>query len=132
MYTPHQYYFTFKVICCFNAIYFPLFQGLSSSRFGGLCSYPNRYLSAPSVTNVPALTTCSSASTLSRNHFAFSSQPWLRFSPYLIPAATTLRQQMFAARLNSRSNSLSESRESRPVSVNHKARRRTASPKKNN
>ncbi|XP_075876408.1 T-box transcription factor TBX2b-like isoform X2 [Nelusetta ayraudi] len=108
------------------------YQGLSSSQFGGLCSYSNRYLSAPSVTNVPALTTCSSASTLSRNHFAFSSQPWLRFSPYLIPAATTLRQQMFAARLNSRSNSLSESRESRPVSVNHKARRRTASPKKNN
>lgn len=131
-FTSHSRYITlilFKVICCFNATYLSLFQGLSSSQLGGLCSYPNRYLTAPSVTNVPA--TFSSASTRSRNHFAFSSQPWLRFSPYLIPAAITLRQQMFAARLNSRSNSLSESRESRPVPVNHRARRRTASPKNN-
>lgn len=110
--------------------FFPL-QGLSSSRLGGLFSYPYRYMAAPFVPNVPALNTCSSASSLPRSHFVCRPQPWLRFNPYLIPTSITFRQHMRAARLPNRPNPLSESRESGPVSENHKAKWRTASPKNN-
>ncbi|XP_059207976.1 T-box transcription factor TBX2b-like [Centropristis striata] len=106
-------------------------QGISLSPFGGLFSYPYGYMTAP------ALPTCSATSTLARNQCFRSSRPWLRFSPYPIPAVTS-SQNLLTTRLPGRSNpqsevSKSQSRQSSPVSDNHghktKAKQKTAPPK---
>ncbi|XP_029304106.1 T-box transcription factor TBX3-like [Cottoperca gobio] len=109
-------------------------QGISLSPFGGLFSYPYGYMAAP------ALPACSATSTLARNHTFRSSRPWLRFNPYHIPTTSvTSGQNLLTSRSPGNSNSQYElsksgSRESSPVSDNHKspktkAKQKTASPK---
>ncbi|XP_077596135.1 T-box transcription factor TBX2b-like isoform X1 [Stigmatopora nigra] len=61
-------------------------QGLSLPHFGGLLSYPWNYVTSPST---PALQSSSSTSALLRNRSFHSAMPWLRMSPYQIPAVAT-------------------------------------------
>ncbi|XP_074528798.1 T-box transcription factor TBX2b-like [Halichoeres trimaculatus] len=94
-------------------------QGIPLSPFGGLLSYPYRYMAAPTAIT-PALPTCSAASTPSRHHCFRNHQPWLRFSPYQIPTSVTSSQNLHTAVSPGSSNSQSEptksgSRESSPV-----------------
>ncbi|KAG7223332.1 hypothetical protein INR49_015688 [Caranx melampygus] len=94
-------------------------QGISLSPFGGLLSYPYRYMAAP-TTITPALPTSSATSSLTRNHSFRSSRPWLRFSPYQIP--TSLTSSLLMTKSAGSPNSLSElcksnSRESDPLSA---------------
>ncbi|XP_071317617.1 T-box transcription factor TBX2b-like [Trachinotus anak] len=63
-------------------------QGISVSPFGGLLSYPYRYMAAPAAVT-PALPTSSATSSLTRNHCFRSSRPWMRLSPYQIPSSLT-------------------------------------------
>ncbi|XP_034539190.1 T-box transcription factor TBX2b-like isoform X2 [Notolabrus celidotus] len=109
-------------------------QGIPLSPFGGLLSYPYRYMAAPTAI-APALPTCSAASTPARNHCFRSHQPWLRFSPYQIPTSVTSSQNLLSTVSPARSSSQSEltksgSRESSPVSDNpshrNKAKLKTA------
>ncbi|XP_051257966.1 T-box transcription factor TBX2b-like [Dicentrarchus labrax] len=99
-------------------------QGISLSPFGGLLSYPYRYMAA-SAAIAPALPTCSATSTLASNHCFRSPRPWLRFSPYQIPNSVTSSQNhLRTTRSPGSSNSQSElsksgSRNSSPVSDNH-------------
>ncbi|XP_018548164.1 T-box transcription factor TBX2b [Lates calcarifer] len=97
-------------------------QGISLSPFGGLLSYPYRYMAAPAAI-APALPTCSATSSLTNNHHFRSSRPWLRFNPYQIPTSVTSCQSLLTTRSNA-SNSRSElsksgSRESSPVYDDH-------------
>lgn len=106
-------------------------QGISLSQFGGLCSHPYCYVAAPAA-SVPTLPTCSSTTTLDRNHSLLRPQPRLRFSPYLIPTSVTSTKSMLADRLPSGCNTLSElsksrSRESSPVSDSHSHKPRAMS-----
>ncbi|XP_069001717.1 T-box transcription factor TBX3-like [Embiotoca jacksoni] len=112
-------------------------QGLSLSPFGGLFSYPYRYMAAPGAV-APALHTCPATPSLARNHRYSHTQPWLRFSPYQIPTSATLGQNLLSTRLPGRSHAQPEltksgSRESSPVSDNHsyqtKAKLKTVPPK---
>ncbi|XP_041657979.1 T-box transcription factor TBX2b-like [Cheilinus undulatus] len=101
-------------------------QGIPLSPFGGLLSYPYRYMAAPTSV-APALPTCFPTSTLTRNHCFRSHQPWLRFSPYPIPTSITSCQNLFTTGSPVSSNSQSElsqygSRESSPESDNHSYR----------
>ncbi|XP_070773633.1 T-box transcription factor TBX2b-like [Enoplosus armatus] len=111
-------------------------QGISLSPFGGLFSYPYRYMAAPAAVG-PALPTSSATSTLARNHCFRSSRPWLRFSPYQIPTSVIASQNLLTTSSPGGSKSQSElsksgSRESSPVSNNrsHKtmAKQKTAPP----
>nr|XP_046267712.1 T-box transcription factor TBX2b-like [Scatophagus argus] len=111
-------------------------QGISLSPFRGML-YPYRYTAAPTAIST-AFPTCSSTSALSRKHSFRSLQPWLRFSPYLIPTSFTSRQNILRSGLPVNSKSHSElsksgSRESSPVfdSYSHKikAKQKTAPPK---
>lgn len=106
-------------------------QGISLSPFGGLFSYPYRYMASPGAA-APALPTCSATSTLSRNHRYSNSQPWLHFSPYQVPASVNSSQNVLVNRLTGRSQSKpskSGSREPSPLFDNHgyktKAKKRT-------
>uniref|UniRef100_A0A3Q3ESL1 T-box transcription factor 2a n=1 Tax=Labrus bergylta TaxID=56723 RepID=A0A3Q3ESL1_9LABR len=97
-------------------------QGIPLSPFGGLLSYPYRYMAAPAAI-APALPTCSATSTLARNHCFRSHQPWLRFNPYQIPTSAASCQNLLTTGSPASSNSLSElsksgSRESSPVTEN--------------
>uniref|UniRef100_UPI0037E9173E T-box transcription factor TBX2b-like n=1 Tax=Semicossyphus pulcher TaxID=241346 RepID=UPI0037E9173E len=109
-------------------------QGIPLSPFGGLLSYPYRYMAAPAAI-APALPTCSATPTLTRNPCFRSHQPWLRFSPYQIPTSVTSSQNLLRtgspASLNSQSEpSKSGSRESSPVSDNpsHKTKSKLKTP----
>ncbi|XP_057676114.1 T-box transcription factor TBX2b-like [Corythoichthys intestinalis] len=62
-------------------------QGLSLPHFGGLLSYPWNYASTPT------LPTGSTTSALLRNRSFHSAIPWLRMSPYQIPAAAAVPGQ---------------------------------------
>ncbi|XP_077402887.1 T-box transcription factor TBX2b-like isoform X2 [Vanacampus margaritifer] len=75
-------------------------QGLSIPPFGGLLSYPWSYLTSPAATT-PALTTASTTSAFLRNRSFHSSLPWLRMSPYQIPAASISSQKLLTASSNS-------------------------------
>ncbi|XP_035523045.1 T-box transcription factor TBX2-like [Morone saxatilis] len=113
-------------------------QGISLSPFGGLLSYPYRYMAA-SAAIAPALPTCSATSTLASNHCFRSPRPWLRFNPYQIPNSVTSSQNhLHTTRSPGSSNSQSEvsksgSRNSSPVSDSHshksKAKQKTAPPR---
>uniref|UniRef100_A0A3Q3ES47 T-box transcription factor 2a n=1 Tax=Labrus bergylta TaxID=56723 RepID=A0A3Q3ES47_9LABR len=96
-------------------------QGIPLSPFGGLLSYPYRYMAAPAAI-APALPTCSATSTLARNHCFRSHQPWLRFNPYQIPTSAASCQNLLTTGSPASSNSLSElsksgSRESSPQPI---------------
>uniref|UniRef100_A0A3Q4HM59 T-box transcription factor 2a n=1 Tax=Neolamprologus brichardi TaxID=32507 RepID=A0A3Q4HM59_NEOBR len=83
-------------------------QGISPSPYGGLFSYPYRYMAAPgSVT--PALSFCTATSSHSRNQRYSNSRPWVRFSPYQIPTSITSSQNLLTSRLPGRSQSERES-----------------------
>ncbi|XP_047462173.1 T-box transcription factor TBX2b-like isoform X2 [Mugil cephalus] len=104
-------------------------QGVSLSPFGGLFSYPYRYMASPGAV-APALPSCRATSTLNRNHRHSNSQPWLHFSPYQVPASVTSRQTVLANRLMGRSQAHSQlsksgSRESSPLSDNHGCKMKT-------
>uniref|UniRef100_A0A672F9Z1 T-box transcription factor 2a n=1 Tax=Salarias fasciatus TaxID=181472 RepID=A0A672F9Z1_SALFA len=109
-------------------------QGISLSPFGGLLSYPYRYMSAPGAI-APALPTCSATSSLTRNQLHSNSRPWLRFSPYQIPTPAASSQNPLTARLHGRSQNQPENRGSSPVSDSHssknKAKHKTFLPKAN-
>ncbi|XP_039870648.1 T-box transcription factor TBX3-like [Simochromis diagramma] len=82
-------------------------QGISPSPYGGLFSYPYRYMAAPgSVT--PALSFCTATSSHSRNQRYSNSRPWVRFSPYQIPTSITSSQNLLTSRLPGRSYLQSE------------------------
>lgn len=85
-----------------------------------LHSYPHHYKAAAAAANISVLPTCSSTSLLTKTHRFRSPQPWLRFSPYLIPASVNLKQSMRPVRFRGSSNSLPKSgtKESSPVSDN--------------
>uniref|UniRef100_I3J0L4 T-box transcription factor 2a n=1 Tax=Oreochromis niloticus TaxID=8128 RepID=I3J0L4_ORENI len=82
-------------------------QGISPSPYGGLFSYPYRYMAAPgSVT--PALPFCTATSSHSRNRRYSNSRPWVRFSPYQIPTSMTSSHNLLTSRLPGRSYLQSE------------------------
>ncbi|XP_077361397.1 T-box transcription factor TBX2b-like isoform X2 [Festucalex cinctus] len=95
-------------------------QGLSLPPFGGLLSYPWSYLTSPAATT-PALPTGSTTSAFLRNRSFHSSLPWLRMSPYQIPAAAISSQKLLTA--SSNSNELEQyklyGQGTSPVSDNH-------------
>uniref|UniRef100_A0A3Q3LJK5 T-box transcription factor 2a n=1 Tax=Mastacembelus armatus TaxID=205130 RepID=A0A3Q3LJK5_9TELE len=116
-----------------------LSQGISLSPFGGLFSYPYFYMAAPAAV-APALSTCSTTSSLGRNQCFHNSQPWLRFNPYHIPTTFTSSQSLCTFRSPGSSNSQMEQcksggRESSPLYGNHsyrlKAKRKMVPPKLN-
>ncbi|KAM9348919.1 T-box transcription factor TBX2b-like [Symphorus nematophorus] len=98
-------------------------QGISLSPFGGLFSYPYRYMAAPAAI-APALPTCSATSTLARNHCFRSPRPWLRFNPYLIPTSVPSSQNQLTTRLPVTQSELFKSgnRESSPDIHSHKTK----------
>ncbi|KAM9781499.1 T-box transcription factor TBX2b-like isoform 3-T3 [Syngnathus typhle] len=75
-------------------------QGLSLPPFGGLLSYPWSYLTSPAAMNSP-LPTSSTTSAFLRNRTFHSALPWLRMSPYQIPASAISSQKLLTASLNS-------------------------------
>ncbi|XP_051902414.1 T-box transcription factor TBX2-B-like isoform X2 [Hippocampus zosterae] len=71
-------------------------QALSLPPFGGLLSYPWSYLTSPAAMT-SALPTGSATSAFLRNRSFHSSLPWLRMSPYQIPAAGISSQKLLTA-----------------------------------
>ncbi|KAM9332540.1 T-box transcription factor TBX2b-like [Pholidichthys leucotaenia] len=82
-------------------------QGISLPPFGGLFSYPYRYVAATGVV-APTLPNSSAMLSLTGNHRYRNSHPWLRFSPYQIPAPVTSSQNVLTTSLAERSRSQSE------------------------
>lgn len=80
---------------------------MSLYHFGDLHSYPYHYMPTPAI-SVPALPTSSSSSSAGRRHRFRSPQPWLCFSPYVIPTSAHLKQRTLSARLSASSSSFSE------------------------
>lgn len=89
---------------------FPV-QRMSPYHFGDLHSYPYPYMPTPAA-SIPALPTCSSSSPVDRNPRLCSPQPWLRFSPYLIPTAIHLKPKPLSASLLMSSSSFSDTSKS--------------------
>ncbi|CAG5877999.1 unnamed protein product [Menidia menidia] len=82
-------------------------QEVSLSRFGGMLSYPYRYMATPG-TIASTLPSCSANPFFSRNHHHNNSQPWLSFSPYQVPTSVTSCQNPLTAKLPGRSHSTPE------------------------
>ncbi|XP_061608625.1 T-box transcription factor TBX2b-like isoform X1 [Phyllopteryx taeniolatus] len=95
-------------------------QGLSLPPFGGLLAYPWSYLTSPAAMT-PALPTGSTTSAFLRNRSFHSSLPWLRMSPYQIPAAAVASQKPSTATSNSTEFEQYKlyGQEKSPVSDNH-------------
>lgn len=95
-------------------------------HFGDLHSYPYHYMPTPAA-SIPVLPISSSSSSAGRRQRFSSPQPWLRFSPYLIPTTAHLKQKTLSARLSASSSSFSKasnsgSSHSGPVFDNSKHR----------
>eukprot|EP00066_Takifugu_rubripes_P006444 XP_003971242.1 PREDICTED: T-box transcription factor TBX2b-like [Takifugu rubripes] len=86
-------------------------QRMSPYHFGDLHSYPYPYMPTPAA-SIPALPTCSSSSPADRNPRLCSPQPWLRFSPYLIPTSIHLKPKPLSASLLMSSSSFSDASKS--------------------
>nr|XP_043897433.1 T-box transcription factor TBX3-like isoform X1 [Solea senegalensis] len=98
-------------------------QGIPLSPYGG---YPYCYVAAPA-----ALPASSATLSLSRNHCAHGSRPWLRFSPYHLPSSATSHPCPLTEFSSGSSHAQfkPDSRKPGPVCVDHsyeKAKQRTA------
>lgn len=85
------------------------FQRMSLYHFGDLHSYPYHYMPTPGA-SIPALSISSSSSSEGRGQHFGSPQPWLRFSPYMIPTSAHLKQKTLSGRISASSSSFSEGR----------------------
>lgn len=94
----------------FILLLFPV-QRMSLYHYGDLHSYPYHYMPTPAA-SIPALPTCSSSSPVDRNPRLCSPQPWLRFSPYLIPTSIHLKPKDLSASLLASSSSFSDASKS--------------------
>ncbi|XP_041864423.1 T-box transcription factor TBX3-like [Melanotaenia boesemani] len=61
-------------------------QGVPLTSFGGMMSYPYRYMAIPGAV-APDLPTCSATASLTRSYHHSSTRPLLQFSPYKIPTS---------------------------------------------
>ncbi|XP_061902378.1 T-box transcription factor TBX2b-like isoform X1 [Entelurus aequoreus] len=100
---------------------FHLAQGISLPPFGGLLSYPWSYMASSPAAMTATLPTGSTTSSFLRNRSFHNTLPWLRFSPYQIPAAAGSSQKPPPASSTSTKSERSKpySRESSPVSDSH-------------
>ncbi|XP_054612127.1 T-box transcription factor TBX3-like isoform X2 [Dunckerocampus dactyliophorus] len=98
---------------------FHLAQGISLPPFGGLLSYPWSYMASPAAMTA-ALPTASTTSAFLRNRSFHSTLPWLRISPYQVPAAAASSHKPLTASSSSTKSERykSYSQESSPVSDN--------------
>ncbi|XP_061753796.1 T-box transcription factor TBX3-like isoform X2 [Nerophis ophidion] len=111
----------FQSLASPSPLMFHLAQGISLPPFGGLLSYPWSYMASSPAAMTAALPTGSTTSSFLRNRSFHNTLPWLRFSPYQIPAAAGSSQKPPPASSNSTKSGQSKpySGESSPVSDSH-------------